>query len=80
MRLLQALEQLSYYSGEAVILAPAEEHTDNCVTVSFSYVRRNDDAVEVKIANELRDRLTNMLIVWNEWAAQQVHVNEDDPY
>lgn len=79
MRLVEALSELSYHESECVYVAPRDAN-GNTVSVSFSYIRRNDDHLEVLIANELEERLRKLLVAWNMWAAEQLTPNENDAF
>jgi len=78
--LIRALSELSYVSGDVVILVPRDDTYGNPVSISMSYVTRSDAELEVAITEELVKRMTATIHEWNDWVAKQLAAQENEPF
>lgn len=79
-RLLKALADYSYHTGDAVIVVPKQDHQDTPLGISFSYVTRSTTSMELKFTRELVLRTQAMLVSWNEWVNEQLEINKSLPF
>jgi hypothetical protein len=78
-RFIEAVKDYGYYKNEAVLATPVDQN-GNVLSVTLTYVCRDDSELERRITNELAGRIETTIHEWTMWAEALFQPDTQTPF